>query len=98
MPPTPTPEQTREQLIDEALVLLQPASGEPLTREDAREALDDLVFLGTWLLESRRKMPTLPPRPAERRDPSAPPPPLPEAQAGPPRKEPRPRRRASRQE
>ena len=97
MPPTPTPEQTREQLIDEALVLLQPASAEPLTREDAREALDDLVFLGTWLLESRRKMPTLPPRPAERRDPSAPPPAPPEAQAGPPR-EPRPRRRASRQE
>ena len=97
MPPTPTPEQTREQLIDELLGLLQPASAEPRTWEDGREALDDLVFLGTWLLESRRKMPTLPPRPAERRDPSAPPPAPPEAQAGPPG-EPRPRRRASRQE
>ena len=98
MPPTPTPEQTREQLIDEALVLLQPASAEPLTREDGREALDDLVFLGTWLLESRRKMPSLPPRPAVRSDPSAPPPAPPEAQVGPPQKEPRPRRRAPRQE
>ena len=95
MPPTATPEQTREQLVDEALALLQPASAEPLTREDAREALDDLVFLGTWLLESRRKMPVLPPRPAVRRDPSAPPRSEPEPDPAP---KPRPRRRATRRE
>ena len=98
MPPTPSPEALREQLIDEALVLLQPASAEPLTREDAREALDDWTGLFEWLLAHKKKVPVLPPRPAERRDPSAPPPPPPGAQAGPPRKEPRPRRRASRQE
>lgn len=95
MPPTPTPEQTREQLINELLVLLQPASAEPLTREDGREALDDLVFLGTWLLESRRKMPVLPPRPAVRADPSAPPRSEPEPDPAP---KPSPRRRATRRE
>lgn len=95
MPPTPSPEQTREQLIDELLGLLQPASAEPLTREDGREALDDLTFLGTWLLESRRKMPVLPPRPAVRADPSAPPRSEPEPDPAP---KPRPRRRATRRE
>ena len=36
VPPTPPPRQSCEQLIDEALVLLQPASAERLTREDDR--------------------------------------------------------------
>lgn len=97
MPSPPSRSDTREQLIDEALAIFQPLSPEPLSREDGREFVDDLTGLFDWLLEQREKNPVPPPRPAVRRDPSAPP--LSDlAPAGADRPEPRPRRRANRQE
>ena len=45
----PSRSETREQLIDEALAVLQPLSPEPLSREDGREFVDDLTVNGHCL-------------------------------------------------
>lgn len=41
----------REELVDRALEVLQPLSPEPLTRDDAREAIDNLARAYLILLQ-----------------------------------------------
>lgn len=97
MPPVFPPDPVREQLLDETLEMLQPLSSEPLTREDARQCLDDLLGLFTWLLDHRAAHPVLPSRSRVQGAPPTPP----RAEAPPaadPAPAPGPRRRARRQE
>ena len=45
----------REALVDRALELFQPMSARPLTRDDAREAIDNLVGAYLILLRARAR-------------------------------------------